>query len=208
MTTTAQRAGDVVKSPLPDLQRGQHETKSSALHQEVFVGNLVNWRFRNQVLQYSQATYWSGYKRLVTHKPSSSAQSTIYQERYVCGDEDGVQRRFTQTLAQVMTSVCHAANLQIAFGDYTACVPQVIPSRKPDIVCLSTTTGQLKVVGEIKTPWVEEHGLQRAQHFANKNYMKMLGQIASYMQEGQVKFGFFTNYNETIFLKQELLNGQ
>lgn len=81
-----------------------------------------------------------------------------------------------------------------------------------------------KVLGEAKVPWIAEHhleGLVRAFETGNTEeplrhalckYCELLignshrrihvGQIAQYMLELDLKYGFLTTYNQTIFLRK------
>jgi hypothetical protein len=61
---------------------------------------------------------------------------------------------------------------------------------------------QLRVVGEVKVPWVLEHRLDLCA--ANPTLLrKVLGQPISYMLDLHCMYGFITNYDQTIFLRQE-----
>jgi hypothetical protein len=59
----------------------------------------------------------------------------------------------------------------------------------------------LRVVGEVKIPWVIEHNLDVAIR-EDHNIRHLLGQPIRYMYDLQCQYGFLTNYKETIFLRQ------
>ncbi|KAH8811427.1 hypothetical protein F5884DRAFT_273979 [Xylogone sp. PMI_703] len=106
-----------------------------------------------------------------------------------------------------MTSVYQTMRIDARFGDIKTIDSALNPGNKkgdiPDI-CILTERGALRIVGEAKTPWMHDVTrqllrLQRDQ-YEFRNY---IGQIARYMYTFKVKYGFWTNYDETVFFKQE-----
>ncbi|KAK2768797.1 hypothetical protein FQN54_000653 [Arachnomyces sp. PD_36] len=76
----------------------------------------------------------------------------------------------------------------------------------PDFSLFHSETSEIRAVGEAKTPW--HHGLSSWWRDHGKLNMThdlrhALGQIAQYMQRFELKYGFLTTYNSTLFLKQE-----
>ena len=73
----------------------------------------------------------------------------------------------------------------------------------PDVVGLQDahgTTGT-ELVGELKTPWVDEHDLQAA---SAKPYelRRTIAQPLRDMQKLNCEYGFISTYEDTIFLRQ------
>ncbi|KOS37893.1 hypothetical protein ACN38_g11300 [Penicillium nordicum] len=65
----------------------------------------------------------------------------------------------------------------------------------------STGSLDLKAVGELKVPWVPDHGLSRG--FVEQKITRvLLGQPAEFMYDLKVKYGWLSNYDETVFLRQ------
>jgi hypothetical protein len=80
-------------------------------------------------------------------------------EQVFCGDEHGVQGRFQERVGQVMTGVFTDQGMDLSFGDFKASIPPGPTSTVPDIACMEGTTGDLRFIGEMKTPWVAGHDL-------------------------------------------------
>ncbi|PGG95151.1 hypothetical protein AJ79_10225 [Helicocarpus griseus UAMH5409] len=81
----------------------------------------------------------------------------------------------------------------------------------PDYALMVEENGAPRAVGEAKTPW--NHDFQALwidiQNTNNKLLMRRaLGQIGNYMIELQLKYGFLTNFDQTFFLKREIINVQ
>jgi hypothetical protein len=94
--------------------------------------------------------------------------------------------------------------------------------KTPDAIIMNQS-GMAKVVGELKVPWVQSHCIMDMltnltegydDHFRiaigkihdlilRVQYVdRIVGQIALYMRDLGLKYGFFTTYNETVFLLQ------
>ncbi|KAJ5146480.1 uncharacterized protein N7515_001044 [Penicillium bovifimosum] len=136
----------------------------------------------------------------------------IAHEQLPIGDEAGVQGRFGQQVGHVMTAVFGSQGLDIAFGDLKA-VTDTYP-RTPDAVIMNGRRAgqpQVKAVGELKSPWMTQHQLFRNPTVQNarrkKRFRRQIGQLARYMQELGVEYGFYSTYNQHIFLKQEIVDG-
>ncbi|OJJ38819.1 hypothetical protein ASPWEDRAFT_89636, partial [Aspergillus wentii DTO 134E9] len=187
---------EVMESSIPDLAIGPGKTRSNALHREVFVGQIRDWTtFNHEITQFYHGIDWRHHQKVISYKPGTNAStSNIFRARLSCGDEADVQCRFNSNVAIYMSPICDAAGVDITFGSFKTCLRVQSSSGIPDVVC-RTNGGGLRVVGEVKTPWIMAHTLARAK--------ATLGQIAAYMQEGKLKCGFIMNYSETIFVKQE-----
>lgn len=60
---------------------------------------------------------------------------------------------------------------------------------------------QLKVVGELKVPWIREHNIRKS-YYRRVDLRKIFAQPIHYMQALGCVYGFLSNYDETIFLRQ------
>ncbi|KAF7118389.1 hypothetical protein CNMCM5793_007906 [Aspergillus hiratsukae] len=70
----------------------------------------------------------------------------------------------------------------------------------PDVACI-TGAGHIRFVGELKTPWVRGHNQSSA--LDDDAWLRhVLGQITEYMRDVNLKYGFISTYNKTIFLRQ------
>lgn len=70
---------------------------------------------------------------------------------------------------------------------------------------LKDSNHTLKLVGELKTPWVGEHQIKR--RIANDRLLReILAQPIMYMKDLGCMYGFLTTYDETIFLRQVVDN--
>lgn len=77
--------------------------------------------------------------------------------------------------------------------------------RTPDVVIMEAH-GSIKAVGELKVPWVPEHHISLSVlPGRTADFREMIGQVARYIKDLNVKYGFFSTY---VFLKQERVNGR
>ena len=220
----AVRSKDLIETKLPDLLVGPDATTSSALHNLRFVGPLMPWpNFLDNIRNRRRNATWSPeildyrYKQMAT-KPAANMDD----EHIRVGDEGGVQGRFNQQIGQSISAVCKAAAIDVSFGDYKSTRTRVLQGKVPDTVMM-TNAGDLLVVGEVKVPWVPKHDLRNAEvkgrlrHILgmyiktpssfhtciSRDLPSILGQISRYMLIGNLKYGFISTYEWTIFLKQE-----
>ncbi|KAJ5186504.1 hypothetical protein N7449_011268 [Penicillium cf. viridicatum] len=198
----------LLRKPLPPLDVGPYHTTSSALHEGRFFGTLHNWpNFFQDVKQFENNQDWS---------PSLlgwSLQSRRVDTEFVAiGDEHGLQGRFQQSVGQVVGSVLNAQNIAVKFGDFkSADIASVYPgyTLTPDVALISTDPvdiNQIKAVGELKSPWVNEHKFKKYPTAQRK--AKLFAQLIGYMLDLQLRYGFMSNYDGTVFLRQVFKNGE
>ena len=129
----------------------------------------------------------------------------LTDEKVFVRDEAGVHARFQQAAGQVLGAVFGAQSINMALGDIKS--TGISYSRTPDVVMLSlpdpqnANAQQLKVVGEDKVPWLTEHRLD----VCTTNpplFRRLLAQIVLYMLDLGCVYGFITNYEQAIFLRQ------
>ncbi|KAE8379788.1 hypothetical protein BDV26DRAFT_290949 [Aspergillus bertholletiae] len=118
----------------------------------------------------------------------------------------GVQGRLQQNVGQLMSAVCASMNIGMRFADYKATGGPRIGNKTPDMVCL-TATGSLRIIGEIKTPWIGVHDIDKAYKYGRHKFRHLLGQIVEYMMLADIRYGFLSTYKDMIFLRQIELNG-
>ena len=175
---TAQYPFGVVKSPIPDLRIGPYKTESHALHDQVFMGRVIDWEsFEAEAMSFCQQTDWNAVKRVIAYKPGPNiSKSHTFFEHFVCADDIGVQGRLNHHVGQVLTSICKETGVDISFGTYKASKDRSVSSGIPDIVGLSGAWN-LRIVGEVKTPWVELHHLRYIKYQGGLTYKRLLGML-------------------------------
>lgn len=60
-----------------------------------------------------------------------------------------------------MSAICKSLQIDMCFADYKATIGPRIGQKTPDLVCM-TIAGNLRIVGEIKVPWIKEHDIAAA----------------------------------------------
>jgi len=177
-----QRAEQIVHQRLPDLARGPSNTTGSALRHR-FVGRLQQWvRFEEDVWNACTMYDWGAHREIMSHRPSGiPGRSHLSHEHVWCGDEHGVQGRFEQHIGQVMSAIFGSYELNLVFGDFRASTSTY--TKVPDIACMDLS-GELRFIGEMKTPWVLDHLLQAAieDEMDLRSAFEHLGQIAMYLR--------------------------
>lgn len=215
---------------LPDLILGAAHTTSSALHPIRFVGWLAEWPgFRPGASRTFNGIHWN---RGPIDYILDQGPHLPMQEHTQVGDEHDVQGRILERISQPLSMVAKDQFLNFLFGGARS-VPTGY-AKVPDFVIIDGLGRTIAVVGEAKTPWVKEHCLRGriwdATHGNDDDLRKslgksykittlglvikradvndILGQIAGYMRDLGVKYGVFTNYEETIFLRQVMSRGK
>ncbi|KGO44398.1 hypothetical protein PEXP_000890 [Penicillium expansum] len=216
MSQTIQLAArDVLVEPLPPLRVGHVHTHSSAIHSIDFVGQLMAWPdFERDVIATfsSPSTHWSN-NILDVRIAGHGSQTSISEEQLVLGDETGLQGRVNERLGRPVTSSLQAQRHRLRMGDFKATTRAADGYRRvPDMVIFDDVS-DIKVVGEVKAPWPDAHrdmlsdGVDDFETGQEALFRRGLGQIARYMRELNVKYGFMSTYEETIFLRKVDVRG-
>lgn len=168
-------ARGVILSPLPDLEAGANRTSSHALHPEAFVGIEEDWSsFFIDVMRFFESTPWRSYTNTISYRPAPNAiAATIFAEHVPCGDETNLQSRFIQNVNQQLNAACKSTGVDMVMTDYKSCTNHPV-SGIPDIVALDRA-GILKVVGEMKVFWINEHNLLMGKIKKNASWKQLLG---------------------------------
>ncbi|KAF9892635.1 hypothetical protein FE257_001037 [Aspergillus nanangensis] len=197
-------AKKLLQQPLPDLEQGQYHTLNSALHNIEFIGTLTPWpNFEVEV----QTTFeeWFSEPRShasLSYEGSRPGPSSLSNEHYVVGKEEGVQGRYQNNVGQAMGAILQNQAVDIQVGDFAASA--TIYHKEPDMAFMSRSTKHVRIVSEFKTPWIDAHNLAASFSGADGTVppSKQLGQIAEYMYDLHLKYGFMSTYEETVFLRQ------
>ncbi|KAI3243148.1 hypothetical protein DTO012A7_1965 [Penicillium roqueforti] len=174
------RERETVNSALPPLLMTDFHTSSNAVHPLVYNGDMNHWpNFFQNVRATMDNQHWSssviGYT-LKTHN--------LDDNKDFVGDETGVQGRFQQAIGQTLGQAFEAQRLDIRFAD-SKCLPN--PGGKVPDCTMKTSRNELKLVGELKVPWVVHHRIERRLKFEpfcqNSHFRVLVGQILGYMKE-------------------------
>lgn len=190
-------AKDATSSSIPPLLIGKHHTTSSALHNLGYKGPLRRWsNFLRAVETDSKTRNWS--RRVIKYN------ERLDEEVVEVGDEHGVQGRFQQSIGTVLGHVFRAQSIDLTFADFKTLGSSYYGT--PDVI-IKSSNNELKVVGELKAPWIEDH---RLRDFGPKDadLRRLLAQPILYMRDLQCMYGFLSTYEQTIFLRQELVSGR
>jgi hypothetical protein len=104
----------------------------------------------------------------------------------------------------IVGKILEALSIDLEFADFK-CLGRSY-ANTPDSI-LMTKNAQLKVVGEIKVFCVDEHDMTEA--YNDETCIRhLLAQPIRYMKELHCMYGFLTNYHETIFLRQQFIQGR
>jgi hypothetical protein len=192
-----------IQSPLPPLREGSNRTRSSALKPLEFLGRLTPWPdFETAVWNTYISETWR--TPTLTHRPKSGYERfNLVHEHILVGDEHGVQERMKQNVGQVMNSIFAAQGMNIAFSDFKCASTNY---RRIQDMAVIDVSGQPLLVGEIKSPWIDAHNMNDFR--GESAYKHVFGQIADYMYDQQLMYGFLSTYEYTIFLKQVRVNNQ
>lgn len=175
---------------------------SSALHPIYFVGPLAQWQdFVRAVKNFDASQVWS--RIVIDHELVSR---DLHREKVSLGDEHGLQGRFQQSVGQIVEAALEAQSIDISLGDFKA--SGVAYDKVPDVALIVKNPfvhPRLKAVGELKTPWVQEHDFW--DYYDHDSRMrKLLAQPIQYMLELDVMYGWMSNYHQSIFLCQVYKN--
>ncbi|KAJ5273886.1 hypothetical protein N7478_009011 [Penicillium angulare] len=194
------RVREIASQALPPFLLGPNHTKSNALHDIEFVGELHRWsNFLRFVENEIQGQRWSTKVIKYTHRLGNPEA-----ESQVIGDETGLQGVFSHSVGFMVGKILKAQSIDLEFADFK-CLGNHY-ANTPDSI-LMTKNVELKVVGELKVPWVYEHEMCEA--YEEESMLRyLLAQPIKYMKDLNCMYGFMSNYCETIFLRQEFIAGR
>jgi hypothetical protein len=159
------RSREALWESLPGLLQGPSRTKSSALHDLDFIGPLREWpNFLQDVIANVQGQKWS--TRVIKYAQQAR---DLDAETVLVGDEHGVQGRFQQSVGQVLGKILNAQGINAHFADFK-CLNSAY-DKIPDVITMSQGN-VLKIVGELKVPWIEDHQIKKV--FNNERQLRVL----------------------------------
>ncbi|CAG8011193.1 unnamed protein product [Penicillium salamii] len=213
MVGSVQRAKRIVETRIPALQVGNNHTRSSALHPISYIGPLYRWdSFEQNVNAEFQEHNWQQHNSTITILPlGPPGPHNIANEQLAIGDENGLQGRFNQNVGHVMSAVFGSQGLDLEFGDFKASNSSY--SRTPDVAIMNGGR-DVQAVGELKAQWIDVHDPSAATRNAltdidsEEDFRHQIGQLARYMRDLRVQYGFYSTYKSHVFLSQELVDGQ
>lgn len=192
-----------VESAAPALNTSQHHTHSSALHSIYFAGDLQPWPGFRAVQACHENHGW----RQQTLGYMLRARDPYTYGIFEVGDEHGVQGRFQKFFGDVLNTIFTSQsttqrNIDLHFAEFK-CVSSTY-SGTPDVI-LKDSNHALKIVGELKAPWIDEYHI--APRLVNEDLLReILAQPIMYMKDLGCMYGFLSTYEETIFLRQVVDN--
>ncbi|KAK2812847.1 hypothetical protein FQN50_001176 [Emmonsiellopsis sp. PD_5] len=163
---------ELIQEPLPRLVLSRYATISDSRHDLWFHWKFGRWEsFQQTVRTYVDS--WNLGKKVLGVRPADPESSLNYTfiEQYLCGDELSVSGRFAQNALSPVTAVARASGVSVRFGDFKT-------SRESKQAFSS--------IGSLPDYAGVEESVDR--------------QIATYMHDYDLKYGFLTTYAETIFL--------
>ncbi|KAK2792579.1 hypothetical protein FQN52_003084 [Onygenales sp. PD_12] len=210
---------ELIQEALPRLVLSRYATISDSRHDLWFHWKFGRWESFQQTVR-SYVDSWKLGKNVLGVKPSDPESSLNYAfiEQYLCGDELSVSGRFAQNALSPVTAVARASGVGVRFGDFKTSreSKQAFSSTGslPDYAGVEESVDRkgevdyaLRFVGEAKTPWAHNltkfmANFETDKRAGNNPLRHTIGQIAAYMHDYDLKYGFLTTYAETIFLMQ------
>lgn len=175
----AQNARQMTSDALPELNRGQQYTTSSALKRWRFNGKYSEWPdFNPSALQAFRSHRWRGY--VLKHRavpPPPTPLHYLSTEKVVVGEEHGVQGRLNEHVGHVMSGVLESQGIDLVQGDFGCANSNY--AKIPDFVFMSAQ-GEPKISGETKTPCVGAHDLDEIGRDDDKT-RRLLGSQSSFL---------------------------
>ncbi|KAJ5087186.1 hypothetical protein N7456_010802 [Penicillium angulare] len=187
----------------PPLRIGDFKTTSSAIHDIDFLGQFREWTTFGRAAQtYLAQIEWEGRDMTLLDRVDGELYS-LKKEHVVVGNETDLQGRFIQCIGHCVGALFRAQQIDLQFASAQSAQRQY--SLTPDSIMMDDGATR-KVVGELKVPWVERHSLEEAPKHEDR-FRRVFGQIAQYMGDLNLKYGFMSTYEETVFLKLESSGG-
>ncbi|CAI7652715.1 unnamed protein product [Penicillium crustosum] len=169
------RVREVAAQALPPLPQGPNHTNSNALHNIEYVGELCHWvDFLRFVEIHIQGQTWSN--KVIKYTPRLDGPEA---ESHLIGDETGLQGVFNHSVGFMVGKILRAQSIDLQFADFK-CLGDPYP-KTPDSI-LMTSIAHLKVIGELKVPWVSAHQMSEA--YEEETMLRhLLAQPIKYMKD-------------------------
>ncbi|KAM5442289.1 hypothetical protein MferCBS31731_002664 [Microsporum ferrugineum] len=217
----------ILADPLPNiLSQNDPERTDTAFRGSYYQQEIKIWNIKEETRTWTSPKYLKEKPILVGIDSSSEQPSYAYHDYYLCGDEQSVCGNFAQHALGPASAVALHNGINYRFGDYKACLESQNSDKDyfiPDHVAVAypaESIEELHVLPENSKPRMVLVGeeMTSGNHFLGcyvQDYEDgdqislrlALGQIAFYMHRFQMRYGFLTTYDETIFLKQVIEEG-
>ncbi|KAI9766159.1 MAG: hypothetical protein M1840_006726 [Geoglossum simile] len=180
-------------SPLPSLCfiKGYSTVNESISAFRMAPNQLLDWKDFEASVRMVANTCLGSQTQFI---PTQTEKEVVH-----VGNEQGLIGRFGQNVSHVMGEVYKSCNLPISFADYQAGKTHVDAQSHKNIPDLILMDGQhlIRAVGEGKTFWTKD--LEERSPVIRAIW---LGQLARYMDDLRLRYGFYTTYNKTVFLRR------
>ncbi|RAK97940.1 uncharacterized protein BO80DRAFT_362685 [Aspergillus ibericus CBS 121593] len=139
----------------------------------------------------------------------------VPDEVFGTANELGVQGRFVNNALHPVGEICNLLKLGVSFGDAQWGRNRLLIGAKkgekrkqgapagdnlvPDLVVVETRTHAIKAVAEVKTFWAFAPKRDQSWHAF---IVHKIGQLARYMDDHHTRYGIFTVYEYTWFVKR------
>lgn len=222
--TVVYDARQLLLEPLPDLDISPYRTTSDAVHEVKFIGTIRPWgNFKSEVQLTYNTGLWSPTPVAVMFPPGFT-RGTIDEEQVFVSSEQGIQGRLEGRAGTRMGAVFGVQHVPLKLGAYKGVLPRILATRDSRTSSLKTKRIMLRWWGKPRHPGYasitsdtssETLRLGRTQTTSD-NYLvsikihqpqdvyvhTRIGQIAEYMFDLDLKYGFLTTYEQTIFLRK------
>ncbi|KAF3919032.1 hypothetical protein ABW21_db0201097 [Orbilia brochopaga] len=203
-------------APLPELHkvggftnRPRHSPRISELY-------LSEWNdFENKTIEFIERLKDSARNSISGTIEDLTVPRVDAPQHYLIGQEDSVKGKISSMISEPLNRIVIAARelpdvstelAALRFGDFKCLGDDVFAFDEPDMVIVkeSPNSALLRAVVEIKTFWtcdldsmpIDGEETQRMQLGA------VLGQLCNYMNLGNRKYGVFSTYRATLFVKR------
>ncbi|KAL9598458.1 MAG: hypothetical protein Q9219_004494, partial [cf. Caloplaca sp. 3 TL-2023] len=198
---TGYSSKDLVMSEIPELRQSSERTVSGSQSNQMFTGYMDKWTdFEKEVRDRFVGQQWPQHALIWEE---SNTHLSIFSEQLMVANEKGVAGRFLQQVGHIMTGVGLDTGMRLRFGDWYKPHERFLPD-----ITIWDDQNVSRVAGEVKTPWTINLGA--IMNYEDQDlgtfrqaFTHTAGQIANYMKKHEYKYGFLTNYESTIFFKQE-----
>lgn len=97
------------------------------------------------------------FARGVTGNPTPGFNEISQEERFLVGNELGVQSRFVEHVGQTMAKIYDSLGYHVRFGDFQSGIPMKTSKGSggnyPDLAIIAMDSRHMRIYGEVKTDW-------------------------------------------------------
>ncbi|KAH2643829.1 hypothetical protein KXV79_004719 [Aspergillus fumigatus] len=194
-----QGASQVLASPLPVLRHVRGTLNASVSRERLHESYMHPWTTLDQEIRSALARLNLNFQ--VTHVDFAGS------EVYLVGNEIGLSGRFINNVCVPVAKVlANSSQSSLVIGDVQAFLltPEVVPDVSIGVT-MKNDDGitEVKVVGEFKTFWTLELAeLSVSDPISRVQLAPHLGQLVAQMRSFELRYGFLSTYQGTIFVKR------